>query len=182
MNSLEILSNLNVNLSINSRKIAKNTILDLNISAQDVLNFIKISDERNQVLLICVLDYIIEEFPDYLNESLNDFILLQENFKNETCKRCTSRIVFHILKHNSETFDKKQKNQLIDIHFDWLISNSFVATRVNCLSVIFELRNEAEWIKTELIEIIEQQIILQEPSFVSRAKKILAKIHKEANR
>ena len=59
MNSLEILSNLNVNLSINSRKIAKNTILDLNISAQDVLNFIKISDERNQVLFICVLDYII---------------------------------------------------------------------------------------------------------------------------
>lgn len=182
MNSSEILSNLNINLSINSRKIAKNTILDLNIPAHDILNFIKTSDERNQVLFICVLDYIIEEFPVYLNKSLNDFISLQENFKNETCKRSTSRMIYNLLKYDAEIFSKKQKEQLIDIHFDWLISNSLVATRVNCLSVLFELRNESEWIKTELIGVIDQQIILQEPSFVSRAKKILTKIHKEANR
>lgn len=45
---------------------------------------------------------------------------------------------------------------------------------------LYELRNETDWIKPELIGVIEQQMLLQEPSFVSRAKKILAKIHKEA--
>ena len=181
MNSLEILSNLKIDLSIKSRTFAKNTILDSQIHAQDLIHYIQISNERTQLLFICVLDYIIEEIPNYLIHNLDLFIVLQENFKNETSKRCTTRIIYHLLKFDASVFSKKQKERLVNIHFDWIISNSLVATRVNCLSVLFELRNEADWIKSELLAIIEQQIQLQEPSFVSRAKKILKKIHKEAN-
>lgn len=177
MNHSEILSNLKIDLSRNSRLKAKNKVLDANISAKEILSFIISSDERIQVLFICVLDIIIEDVPDYLNNCLNDFINFQQQTTNETCKRSTSRIVYHILKFNPETFSKKQKEKLIDIHFNWLITDSFVATRVNCISVIFELRNEANWIKTELLAIIEQQMLSQEPSFVSRAKKISKKLN-----
>lgn len=180
MDSLKILSDLKVDLSIKSRTFAKNTILDSQINAQELIHFIKISQERTQVLFICVLDYIIDEHPVFLAKDLNSFINLQEVFVNETCKRCTSRIIFNLLKYDASLFSKKQKEKLINIHFDWIILNSLVATRVNCLSVLFELRNEADWIKPELLAIIDQQVQLQEPSFVSRAKKILKKIHKEA--
>lgn len=180
MTDSEILSNLKIDMSINSRKLAKNIILDSNISAEKILDYIENSDERTQVLFCCVLDHIIDEYTDYLNNCLSHFIELQKKFTNETCKRTSSRIFYHILKKNPSQFTKNQKDTLVNTHFDWLISNSFVATRVNCLSVLFELRNEADWIKSELIGIIEQQVLLQEPSFVSRAKKIIAKIHKEA--
>lgn len=180
MDSLKILSNLKVDLSIRSRTFARNTILDSQINAKELIHFIKISTERTQVLFICVLDYIIDEYPDFLANDLDLFINLQETFTNETCKRCTSRIIFNLLKYDATLFSKKQKDKLIDIHFDWLIKNSLVATRVNCLSVLFELRNEADWIKPELVAIIDQQMQLNEASFVSRAKKIMKKIHKEA--
>lgn len=180
MDSLKILSNLKVDLSIKSRTFARNTILDSQINAKELIHFIKISNERTQVLFICVLDYIIDEHPDFLANDLDLFINLQETFTNETCKRCTSRIIFNLLKYDAILFSKKQKDKLINIHFDWLITNSLVATRVNCLSVLFELRNEADWIKPELVAIIDQQMQLNEASFVSRAKKIMKKIHKEA--
>lgn len=135
MTDSEILLNLKIDLSINSRKFAKNTILDSNISSEKILKHIENSDERTQVLFCCVLDYIIEEQIDYLDDSIENFIHLQTKFKNETCKRTSSRILFHILKNNPSKFNKNQKDTLINTHFDWLISNSFVATRVNCLSV-----------------------------------------------
>lgn len=182
MNSLEILSKLELNLSIRSRELACKIIINEPIIASDLLNYIKSEDDRKQMLLICVLDYIIDDFPNYLNDNLNDFINFQKKITNETCKRVMSRIIYNLLKKSNITFTEIQKEELINIHFDWLISNSLVATRVNCISVLFELRSQADWISTELIGIIDQQILLQEPSFVSRAKKILTKIHKEAKR
>ena len=179
MNHSEILSTLKIDLSIASRKKAKNDILDANISAKELLSFISNTDERNQVLFICVLDYIIEDQPKYLDNSITEFISFQQQTKNETCKRTTSRIVYNLLENNHTIFSNQQKDILINIHFDWLISKSSVATRVNCLSVLFELRNEAEWITTELLAVIDHQMQLQEPSFVSRAKKILIKIRKQ---
>lgn len=180
MDSLEILANLKIDLSIKSRIHARKDILGANIPAKSLIAFIKKTDEKTQVSLICVLDIIIEDYPEYLNNCFNDFIIFQQQTTNETCKRSTSRIIYHILKYNSKIFTNKQKEKLIEIHFNWLISKSLVATRVNCLSILFELRNQAEWITTELAAIIEQQILLQEHSFISRAKKILTKIHKEA--
>lgn len=180
MNASEILSNLKIDLSIKSRQIAKETILMHNITAASLIDFITETDSRKQTLLICVLDYIVESDACFMNQDIDAFISLVQKLPNETCKRCNSRISYHILKKNLNLFSDEQKNKLIEIHFDWLISNSLVATRVNCLSVLFELRNQASWIKSDLTAIIDQQISLQEPSFVSRAKKILAKIHKEA--
>nr|WP_297306666.1 hypothetical protein [uncultured Flavobacterium sp.] len=179
MTDSEILSNLKIDMSINSRKLAKNIILDSNISAEKILDHIENSDERTQILFCCVLDLIIDEHTDYLNNCLSRFIELQKKFTNETCKRTSSRIFYHILMKNPSQFTKNQKDTLVNTHFDWLISNSFVATRVNCLSVLFELRNEAEWITSELLAIIDRQVQSKEPSFVSRAKKILSKISKE---
>lgn len=182
MNSIELLSNIKIDLSIKSRSFAKNTIINNNIAAKDFLKLISNSQGRDEMLYVSVLDYLIEEIPNYLNKDIDTLIVLQSKFINETCKRSSTRIIYHMLISDEKMFSKKQKKELIDIHFDWLIEGSQVATRVNCMSVLFLLRKEANWLLPDLVAVIEQQSFLQEPSFVSRAKKILAKIHKEANK
>lgn len=182
MNSIELLASTKIDFSIESRSFAKKLILENKIPAKEVMKLIETSEGRNQILYVAVLDYLIEDEPDYLKDDIQNFIAFLKTATNETSKRSGSRIVYHLLLSNIDYFNKKQKEALIQIHFDWLIQGSQVATRVNCISVLFILRNELPWIQTNLVAIIEQQIILKKPSFVSRAKKILKQIHKEANK
>ena len=63
--------------------------------------------------------------------------------------------------------------------FDWIILPSAVATRVNAINILYFLIDQEEWIKEQLIALIEQNLLLQEPSFLSRGRKILKLLHKQ---
>ncbi|UYW01551.1 hypothetical protein K5I29_01070 [Flavobacterium agricola] len=176
----QFLNSLSINLSIKSRQKALQIIKKQNITASILINYIAQTTPRNQVLFTCILDDMVDVNPSYLKDELNAFITLATQLKIETCKRCNSRIFANLLATHPDFFTQQQKKQLVTMHFDWLLTNSLVATRVNCITVLYELRDQADWITTDLVAIIEQQVSLQEPSFISRSKKILHKIRKQA--
>ena len=168
--------------SLICRNNAKKFILEQKISAEIFIEILQQQEEKKQIPLIVILDSLVEDHPDFLNNSMGSFIEIAIETLNETAKRCISRIFYHLLKNQTYLFSSLQKEQLIALHFDWLIKPSLVATRVNCISVLFYLRHEEDWITADLLAIIENELLKNEPSFRSRATKVIRKIEKNQSR
>ena len=160
-------------LNLQSRQQAVGFLVSENIVANDFLEVIYQADSKQKIVLFHVLDLMLEKHPDYLNTSLNLYLKKALNETHESLKRCISRTIYHQLKNNKNLYNKEQKQQIVQTMFDWIILPSAVATRVNAIHILYFLVDEEDWIKEQLIALIEQNLLLQEPSFVSRGKKIL---------
>lgn len=178
MDSFTFFSTQNHNLSLPSRTAALNFIRTQNISAGDFMDISSRVDEKRRIFCYHVLDMMVEHEPYYLNESLGPYIKTALCETHESLKRCISRTLLHQLKSGIVPYSKDQKQQIIHTMFDWIITNSWVATRVNAIEVLYYLIDEEEWIQEQLAAVIEQYMLLQEPSFVSRGKKILKLLRK----
>lgn len=167
------------NLRTSSRTAAMNYIVNQNINANDFINVIYSVDNNQKIVLYHVLDMVVEKHIDYLNNYLDFYLEKAITETHESTKRCVSRTIYHQLKHNKNVYNKKQKNKIVHTMFDWIILPSAVATRVNAIHILYYLIDVDDWVKEQLIALIEQNMQLQEPSFVSRGKKILKLLHKQ---
>lgn len=168
--------------SLTCRNNAKKFIVEQNLPAETFLKILQQQEEDKQIPLIVILDSLVEDQPDFLNSSMDSFIEIALKTLNETAKRCISRIFYHLLRNQTFSFSASQKQKIIILHFDWLIKPSLVATRVNCISVLFYLRDEEDWITADLLAIIDNELLKNEPSFRSRASKVIRKIEKNQSR
>lgn len=167
------------NLSTQSRTLAMNHILEQKILADTFMEVIYFVDTKQKIVLYHALDMLVERHIDYLNDYLDLYLEKALNETNESIKRCVSRTVFHQLKNNKNIYNTEQKRIIIQTMFDWIILPSAVATRVNAIHILYFLVDEEDWIKEQLIALIEQNLLLQEPSFLSRGRKILKLLHKQ---
>jgi len=159
------------NLSTPSRTLAMNHILDQGILADAFIEVIYFVDDNQKIVLYHALDMLVERHIDYLNDFLDLYLEKALNETHESTKRCVSRTIFHQLKNNKNLYNKDQKQQIVHTMFDWIILPSAVATRVNAINILYFLVDQEEWIKEQLIALIEQNLLLQEPSFLSRGGK-----------
>ena len=174
------LSQIPLDFSKSSRKIIIQQVKLENINAHQLLEIIQKSEERKKIVLIVVLDDLIEENPFYLKNNLSDFLSFCKNQTNETIKRCTSRIWINLLRNKEILMSSDTKEEIIELHFDWLLNDSLVATKSNCLSILFLLRDFSPWIKPELKAVIEKQLPENSISYKARAEKYLKKLIKES--
>ena len=180
--SVSSLMAMNLDLRRNTRLDAKDFILQEKLSPADVITAINQLPEKPRLALLATFDLLIEEKPAFLQHDISLFLAFCEKQTHETAKRCVTRMIYHLLKKIHPHFSQKDISTVIELNFDWLINNSLVATRVNCISNLFLLRNENDWLLTELQSIIEQQIPESTISFKSRGTKILQKIQQEKNK
>ncbi|UUV20233.1 hypothetical protein [Paenimyroides aestuarii] len=170
------------NLSTNSRTLAMNYILNEQIAAAAFLNVIYSVDAKQKIVLYHALDMLVERHIDYLDQALDLYLQRALAETHESNKRCISRTIFHQLKNNKNLYNTAQKKQIIHTMFDWIILPSAVATRVNAIHILYFLVDEEDWVKEQLIALIEQNLLLQEPSFLSRGRKILKLLQKKKTR
>ena len=178
MKAIDYFSTTSHNLSTNSRTQAMNYILNENISANVFLEVIHKIDKKQQIVLYHALDMLSKD-TTYLDTCLNLYLEKALNETHESIKRCVSRTILHQLLRNKNRFHKEQKSKIINTMFDWIILPSAVATRVNAIHILYLLVNEEDWIKEQLTALIEQNLLLQEPSFLSRGRKILKLLLKQ---
>ncbi len=168
----------NPNLSLPGRTAAVNFILTQDVPARNFMDVMYRVDEKCKIFCYHVLDMTVEKHPYYLNESLDFFIENALSETHESLKRCISRTLYHQLKSKEHTYSAVHKKQIVATMFDWIITDSWVATRVNAIHTLYFLVGEEDWIQEQLVAVIEQYLPLQEPSFVSRGKKILKLLNK----
>lgn len=179
MDVITYFSTHNHNLSTPSRIRAVEYLIKNEVSANSFIDTIYFVDEKQKIVLYHVLDMMVEHCISYLDHYLDFYLEKALSETHESTKRCVSRTIYHQLKNNKNIYNTKQKQEIIQTFFDWIILPSLVATRVNTIHALYFLINEEEWIKEQLIALIEQNMLLQEPSFVSRGKKILKLLHKQ---
>jgi len=167
------------NLSTQSRTLAMNHILAQGTTANIFIEVIYLVDPKQKIVLYHTLDMLVERHINYLDNHLDLYLEKALNETHESNKRCISRTIFHQLKNNKSLYNTQQKLQIINTMFDWIILPSAVATRVNAINILYYLVDEQDWIKEQLIALIEQNLLLQEPSFLSRGRKILKLLRKQ---
>ena len=176
------LMTINLDLRRDTRLNAKDFILQKKIQPSDIISAINYLPQKPRLALLATFDLLIEDHPEFLQHDVTLFLIFCKKQTHETAKRCVTRMMYHLLKKIREHFSLQDINTIIELNFDWLISNSLVATRVNCISNLFLLRNENDWLLPELQGIIEQQIPESTISLKSRGEKILQKIQREKNK
>jgi len=148
------------NLSTPSRTLAMNHILDQEILADAFIEVIYFVDEKQKIVLYHALDMLVERHIDYLDDYLDLYLEKALSETHESTKRCVSRTIFHQLKNNKNLYNKEQKQQIVHTMFDWIILPSAVATRVNAINILYFLVDQEEWIKEQLIALIEQNFLI----------------------
>tara|TARA_R110000868_G_scaffold91812_1_gene254382 strand:+ start:5941 stop:6672 length:732 start_codon:yes stop_codon:yes gene_type:complete len=72
---------------------------------------------------------------------------------------------------------QKHREQIIEVCFDWLISDRKIAIKAYAMTTLFLLGKDYKWVYPELVQILQQDYQNQSPGFKARAKHILKKIN-----
>ena len=162
-----------LDLSLDKRHFARNLVLNNNYSCDKLIGLIKQTSGKQQHRLLCFCDTLIRTHLSYFQDHFQFFIDFSTDEKHETNKRSLTNMYMVMLKNANDTLSVEQKEQLTTICFTWLLDDSLVATKSNCISCLDLLSKENQWIADELHAIIEQIYPDMPVSFQSRAKKIM---------
>lgn len=165
-----------LDLRLSNRHFAKEQILNNAFEAHKIIALIEQANEKQKINLLCFCDTFSRAYVLYFEDYFQYFIDLATNETYETNKRSLTNIYMCILETENDKLTIDQKNTLTEICFSWLINESFVATKSNCISCLYLLSKDNEWICIELKALVEQMYPQMPVSFQSRARKILKKL------
>ena len=129
-----------------------------------------------------VLEFVAYEKLDWFQEYLDFFFENLKSISNESAIRPLAKINLLLLQSH---YSKKTRlislseNQLqiaIEINFDWLISDTKVATKYYAIKNLYLLGKQFDWIHPELRIILEKEYAQQSPAFKAVAREVLKKI------
>lgn len=139
----------------------------------------KIAIKSSWVFELACLENIdfMTDHLDYFTENLN-------RIKEESILRPLSKVCYTIVNtcqsgsnHNiNKLISQKNKLQIVEANFDWLIEDHKVATQVFAMDTLYLLGLEIDWIHKELKMVLEQNIIKGSSGFQVRGKRVLKKL------
>lgn len=103
--------------------------------------------------------------------------------KNESAIRPLSKVLFLLLEAYYKTtkteihFTKFQLQELIEINFDWLITDTKVAAKAHAMRSLFLLGKEYDWIHPELQTILSKDFSNHTAAYKAVSKQLLKKIN-----
>jgi len=97
--------------------------------------------------------------------------------------RSIAKITLLIIEQNNkeQILSKKQEQAFVEIAFDWLISNHKVAIKAYTMQILFFLGKKHDWVHTELINILQENVYKYSPAYKTRARITLEQIRKFKN-
>ena len=119
--------------------------------------------ESNSDLLVSYIDKICEKISDY---------------KNESAIRGISRATYYLSISKAIKLSKTQQEKLIEVSLDRLIGNAKIVPKVYAMHTLCHYAMLQEWIKTELLIIINKDFSHQSAGYKATAREILKKISK----
>jgi hypothetical protein len=102
---------------------------------------------------------------------------------NESAIRPLSKVIFLLIEAHYKTskneiqFTEKQRQELIEINFDWLITDTKVASKVYAMRSLQLLGKEYNWIHPELQTILAKDFSTHTAAYKAVCKQVLKKIN-----
>ncbi len=121
---------------------------------------------KNIPQLVPHLDSFLENLPKvYKHQAVRPLAKI--------CEEITIRYYTKKMPSMRFVLEKKHREQLTEICFDWLITNQKVAVKAYAMQSLFLLGQEYKWIHPELKIILDKDFHNQQPAFKARARHIL---------
>ncbi|MGA8853023.1 MAG: hypothetical protein WB492_02485, partial [Christiangramia sp.] len=118
----------------------------------------------------------------FLRPYSSQLILSGKLFSDSSSKRCLAKLYGliideHLNKQSEFKLTRNLKQEILELNFNWLLSQEKVAVKVFSIQNIYDLRHEEDWIGEELKGILEKEILNSSAGYKSRATKILRKLN-----
>lgn len=175
----------------NAKRENRNKVRDLVIENEVLFPFLVEIVFENQhktaVKAAWILELVCEQKLDLIIPQLDFFISNIIYLKNESAIRPASKICLFL----AEAYTSKSANaiqnkltqaqidQIIEIGFDWLISNRKVATKAYTMSTLYLFGKNHHWVHQELKLIIQQNMLSESAAYKARGKMTLRLINKK---
>jgi hypothetical protein len=173
----------NVNGHRSNRQETAQFILDNPTYFKELLEICYTISNPDSYKACWVLEFVAYEklqwFPDYLDFFCQNL----KNLTDESSIRPMAKVTQLLLKFhfkNSESCIKLTESQLqncIEINFDWLITNTKVATKAYAMRNLFLLGKHYDWIHSELKQIITKDYNDHSAAYKAVAREVLNKIN-----
>ena len=166
------------------------------ISRQATADFIIVHHElMNDFMQICfeiqnpdhykacwAMELIAYKKLNYFQEYLDLICSKSKILTNESAIRPLSKIIFLLIEAHYKTseneihFTEAQRQELIEINFDWLITDTKVASKVYAMRSLQLLGKEYHWIHPELETILVKDFSHHTAAYKGVSKQVLKKI------
>ncbi len=129
-----------------------------------------------------VMELIAYEKLDWFQEYLDLICSKSKMLTNESAIRPLSKVIFLLIEthyknaKNEIHFTEAQREELVEINFDWLITDTKVATKVYVMRSLQLLGKEHNWIHHELRIILEKDYNNHSAAYKAVAREILKKL------
>lgn len=139
--------------------------------------------DKNHHKACWVLELVFEKEIGWLAPFLETFCDKLANYSHDGAIRSVSKICLfaakeHLKEAKSGSFflSEKQLNLLIEACFDWLITDTKVASKAYAMRALFEIGKLHDWIYPELREILPKDFSAHSPGYQAAAKDLLRKM------
>ena len=126
-----------------------------------------------------ILELTYSAQPERLKEFMREFIDVYLVLRNYSCHRHFTKILMNLTRKNSQVniFDTIDPEPLVEVTFGLMIApETPVAVIVNCMDILYNLKDEFDWIAGELAAQIEFQLRNGSAALQSRGKKVLHRL------
>ena len=134
-----------------------------------------------------ILELVCEKELIWLMDHLTYFIENTKQLKHDSAVRPASKVCMFLAqsytsKNNMQSKDfltKTHIDNIIEINFDWLISNHKVATKAYAMQTLYLFGKNYDWVHEALKLTIQQNITTESAAYKARGKMTLALINKK---
>ena len=98
-----------------------------------------------------VVSLSAEEYPELFIPYVNEIAQLYSSFKNDGLKRSYAWLLSRYAKY----FNEESQSDLIEVCFDYMLSDEKIAVKYNCMKLLFEMTKIIPELKGELLAALE---------------------------
>ncbi len=166
----------------NSRQTTANFILSKPELMEDFMQMCFDIENPDHYKACWTMELIALENLNSLHNFLSLICSKSKTLTNESAIRPLSKVIFLLLEAHYKTakteihFTESQLQELIEINFDWLISDTKVASKVYAMRSLLLLGKDFNWILPELQSILTKDFSNHTAAYKAVSKHILKKI------
>ncbi len=172
-----------VNHSREKRTFYANLVIKQPELLPQLLDILFMVDDKISPRAAWVLEFFCNDYLDKFIPYLDKFLPELKRIKLDSALRPCAKICEYIAKayFGKEENDiktnltNKQKEQIIEACFDWMITEQKVAVKAYSMSTLYLFGKEFDWVYPELRIILERDFSFQSAAFKARARHILKK-------
>ncbi len=183
MTKKEIIQQLNKTTASRENRIeVANLVLQDKTNFNNLLKIVFKVDDKLSIKAAWVLEFVCKKQLSWLYENLDYFTKNIKKIHFGSAVRPIAKICQLLVLKNAKTpilnFTAKNKENIIETAFDWMISNHKVAIKAYTMQTLFYLGKEQKWIHDELEIILQNNIDSETAAYKSRGLITIAQIKK----